>query len=348
MPVQFSIIVPVYNCANYLEECVAGILAQSESAFELLLIDDGAQDESGAICDSLAERDARIRVFHKENGGAASARNYGLDRARGRYVLFIDGDDLVERDLLERVSRELRENRLIVYGMAFDYYAGETVERTELMSAAHRGVFSTEAFAADFRGFFHDNALSSACNKVFDLELIQNNKLRYQDGMDLYEDFAFVLRYLALVREVCCLDEGLYHYRLSVGDNHLHKRVYQIDSLERNMDRLFEAAASFGDSISDRGPLSRTMAELYLQLLSLHLFLRHYGPKALAEAAVPYCGSRSFRQFLTEGAELGQEEASLLRQIDTKRFGALSVHYRKRYLRSQIRKMIKNTIRSFR
>ena len=84
---KYSVIIPVYNCENYLTPCVRSVLDQICSDFELLLVDDGSTDGSGMLCDQLAEQDSRIRVFHKENGGAASARNYGLDHAVGHGVL---------------------------------------------------------------------------------------------------------------------------------------------------------------------------------------------------------------------------------------------------------------------
>lgn len=88
-----SIIVPVYNAEQYLPRCIDSILAQTFTDFELLLIDDGSTDSSGKICVEYAGKDFRIRVFHKENGGVSSARNVGLDKARGEWVCFADSDD---------------------------------------------------------------------------------------------------------------------------------------------------------------------------------------------------------------------------------------------------------------
>lgn len=91
-----SVIVPVYNCEGYLHRCVESILGQALTDLELLLIDDGSTDSSGALCDAYENRDSRVRAIHKENGGAASARNKGLDIARGDYVGFVDADDYIE------------------------------------------------------------------------------------------------------------------------------------------------------------------------------------------------------------------------------------------------------------
>ena len=95
-----SVIVPVYNTEKYLEECIQSVLNQSFTDFELLLIDDGSTDQSGLICDKYAKKDNRIRVFHKINGGVSSARNLGLDNAKGEWITFVDSDDCLKPDYL--------------------------------------------------------------------------------------------------------------------------------------------------------------------------------------------------------------------------------------------------------
>ena len=128
--VKYSFIVPVYNCEAYLKECVESILNQSgDYSFEVILVDDGAQDRSGQIADELAEKHPQVRAFHNENGGAASARNYGIEKAAGEYLLFIDGDDTVDASLLETVDShlEISQQPLVIYGMSFDYYKGENL-----------------------------------------------------------------------------------------------------------------------------------------------------------------------------------------------------------------------------
>lgn len=99
--VTISIIVPVYNSEKYLHRCIDSILAQTFTDFELLLIDDGSTDSSGKICDKYLQKDSRVRIFHKKNGGAYSARNLGVDNAKGKWILFCDSDDCLEKDALE-------------------------------------------------------------------------------------------------------------------------------------------------------------------------------------------------------------------------------------------------------
>ena len=98
---KISVIIPVYNAEKTLHRCIDSILAQTFSDFEVLLIDDGSKDKSGEICDEYARKDSRIKVCHKENGGVSSARNTGLSKAMGEYVIHCDADDFIEPEMLD-------------------------------------------------------------------------------------------------------------------------------------------------------------------------------------------------------------------------------------------------------
>lgn len=99
---RISVIVPVYNVEQYLPRCVESILAQTYENLEILLVEDGTKDNSGAICDAYARQDARVKAIHKENGGLSSARNAGIDAATGDYLSFVDSDDWIEPDMYEK------------------------------------------------------------------------------------------------------------------------------------------------------------------------------------------------------------------------------------------------------
>ena len=105
MALKISIIIPVYNSENTLRRCIDSVLNQTFTDFECLLIDDGSKDRSGEICDEYAQMDSRVRVFHKENGGVSSARNVGLDNARGEWITFCDSDDTVTAEWLQNAAR---------------------------------------------------------------------------------------------------------------------------------------------------------------------------------------------------------------------------------------------------
>ena len=266
---KYSVVVPVYNCINELAACVRSIRRQTESQWELLLVDDGATDGSGALCDRLAEQDTRIRVFHKANGGASSARNIGLEHATGDYILFLDGDDKVEEDLLESVSSSLciASPQLLIFGMAFEYFAesGE-LEKVNYLSTNHAGIFSTGTILSEFSDFFMDNALSSACNKVFSGCILRDTGLRFSEEMTLYEDLDFVLRYLPYCQQILCLDRPLYHYRLPAHTPHVNRRVLDLDKLQRNLELLIGSVLALNSTEA-----SQRAADLCVQMFDLHL-----------------------------------------------------------------------------
>lgn len=122
---KISIIVPVYNVEKYLEKCVRSILAQTFTDFELILVDDGSPDSSGAMCDQFAEQDQRVKVIHKENGGLSDARNAGIEIATGEYLGFVDSDDYIADDMYELLYTNIvkEDADLSICGI-YDVYEG--------------------------------------------------------------------------------------------------------------------------------------------------------------------------------------------------------------------------------
>jgi glycosyltransferase involved in cell wall biosynthesis len=127
-----SVIVPVYNVEQYLCKCLDSILDQTFTDFELLLIDDGSPDKSGQICDEYAQKDSRIRVFHKENGGASSARNLGLDNALGEWITFVDSDDWLSEDFFNKMLYKAIEQNVdaIFCNCFFVYQNGDCIRNS--------------------------------------------------------------------------------------------------------------------------------------------------------------------------------------------------------------------------
>ena len=107
---NISIVVPVYNVANFLDECIKTILDQSYDDFELILVDDGSTDESGSICDYYSKLDERVKVIHQKNGGLSDARNTGINISNGQFITFIDSDDYIAKDYIEKLYFSIIEN----------------------------------------------------------------------------------------------------------------------------------------------------------------------------------------------------------------------------------------------
>lgn len=246
---NYSFIIPVYNCKAYLTACVESILAAGAEDFEILLVDDGSTDGSGAVCDALGEKYSCIRVLHKANGGVSSARNAGLDAARGTYVLFVDGDDTLDSGLLGNLlaNPQCREVDLTLFGMTFDYYRKGTCYRRDTLVLDREDSMTRPEWTATFEAMFCANSLSPVCNKVLRREIIAKNGLRFREDLFLYEDLEFALRFLAHCRDIRNVACPIYHYRQSEDEGNAGRRLKRISRISALMAPLEEALGALID-----------------------------------------------------------------------------------------------------
>ncbi|MEE0800037.1 MAG: glycosyltransferase family 2 protein [Gemmiger sp.] len=211
-----SIITTVYDAKDYLPGTVRSILAQTFRDFELLLVEDGSPNGCGELCDELARTDPRIRVFHKQNGGPASALNVGLEHARGAYIGFVDSDDLIEPTMFETLLGAIRDNGVRLAACNADAVdehnapvpgAGVQIEPTGRRDAM-------ELLLDTFRtgGFY-----GLLCwNKLFDIRLFRDKGVRFDESM-FFGDDASELHRVYDGEQVYCLPLTLYHYRRRSG-----------------------------------------------------------------------------------------------------------------------------------
>jgi len=202
-----SIIVPVYKVEAYLCRCIDSLLAQTYGNLEIILVDDGSPDSSGSICDRYAARDHRIRVIHKENGGLSSARNAGIDAARGEYLGFVDSDDWVDVHTYEWLLEMAQEEQVkLVCAGRYDY-SSTTGEKKLGLCPPRREVISGEELAK--RIFRWDNVDSAACDKLYHRSLFR--ELRYPLGV-VSEDLPVTYRAGLDAGRVGMLDRPVYCY----------------------------------------------------------------------------------------------------------------------------------------
>lgn len=204
-----SIILPVYGVEKYLPECVESLLVQTHNNLEIILVDDASPDNCGAICDSYAARDSRVRVIHKKNGGAASARNAGLDAARGEYICFVDSDDVVEPDYVQTLLDTLGDGDMAMCGFYFLSRSGSRPEKVVPGSYDRVGFMGR---------FLKDWCCALLWNKIFRREAIGD--LRMEEGHRVDDEF-FTYQVALNCRRVAVTKECLYHYRLR-GSSVMH------------------------------------------------------------------------------------------------------------------------------
>lgn len=203
---KVSIIVPVYNVAQYLDECVQSLIEQSYGNLEIILIDDGAKDASPAICDAWAARDSRIRVIHKVNGGAASARNAGLDAATGDLICFVDSDDAVDADYVAHLVRTLEENDADAAVCGFYFWSRNGLK--SCTGDTRPGVYDCDAYMLRF---LSDWSCSLLWNKIFKKEAVGD--IRMEEGHRVDDEY-FTYQVFMNCGKTTVTDRCLYRYRL--------------------------------------------------------------------------------------------------------------------------------------
>ncbi|MBQ2890573.1 MAG: glycosyltransferase [Clostridia bacterium] len=220
-----SIIIPVYNAEDYIEECVKSVLSQTYKDIELLLINDGSTDKTGEMLDLFPEKDERVRVFHKENGGTHTARNLGLDNAKGEYVMFMDPDDWLSLDTVERLAEKIKEYDLDE--IRFNYIrefkdVSLKKENKFLKESLYSGDECRELFRqtvglidGELRNPENLNFLASVCFGAYRKSIIKENNIQFFNIREIgtFSDGLFNIEFSKHLKKFLFLDEGFYHYR---------------------------------------------------------------------------------------------------------------------------------------
>ena len=212
---KISIIVPVYNTEKYLHCCVDSILAQTYTDFELLLIDDGSTDNSGDICNEYISKDSRVSVFHKQNGGVSSARNLGLDNAKGEWVAFIDSDDWIKTDYLFSMIN-LSDSDLIVNSFSI------VDDLEDWKPKIDNKKYENKEIKFFVERFIWSASFCTPWCKLFKKSIIGD--LRFDVNLSLAEDTIFVFQYLCKVSTIRTVENYGYQYRRGINDSLSMKR----------------------------------------------------------------------------------------------------------------------------
>ena len=205
-----SVIIPVYNIENYVGECVDSVLCQTYSDLEILLIDDGSTDASGKICEGYRQRDDRIRVIHQQNQGLGRARNTGIEKSNGEYILFIDGDDVVRNDCVEVLLRlcEMHPG-CIAAGQALYYEDGEKCGFSKAGDSKTGCLKVREALLRYMRQ--HPMMETAAWARLIPAELFWKTEIRFPASC--YEDLATMYRLYRMSAGIAYTEKKIYGYR---------------------------------------------------------------------------------------------------------------------------------------
>lgn len=217
---KISIIIPIYNSEKYLRQCLNSVQSQTFADFEVLLINDGSNDNSGKICDEYAANDARLKVFHKENGGVSSARNLGIDEATGDWICFVDSDDTILKDYLGKLLQESESENgdvdLVIQG--FLKIKGIHKKKVDLGNAVIE--------SNNYEKLFNEKKIQNfgfPFSKLFNRQILIKNHIRFPENYSIAEDLGFLLRYLKFCKKIKF--QSAHNYQYFQNENSLSNRL---------------------------------------------------------------------------------------------------------------------------
>jgi glycosyltransferase involved in cell wall biosynthesis len=236
-----TIIIPVYNAEKYIESCIKSVLQQTYTNLQIVLIDDGSSDKSKQICDEYANVDKRIEVVHKVNGGVSSARNSGIQITRGKYLCFIDADDVVNKNIIQMLYTNLISNNS---DMSMCGHATVEIDyNTEKLTYHRPPHFSgdTKGFLKKIDVFLSAESVQGPCAKLLKTSIVTDNKVIFPLDFSFGEDTIFVYNYIKYTTSISSFSDVLYFYKkvnansLSSKDdnNRIDTYIYLFDKLSK-------------------------------------------------------------------------------------------------------------------
>lgn len=259
--IKFSIIIPVYKVERYLPQCIDSVLKQTFRNFEIILVDDGSLDKCPAICDEYAERDSRISVIHKPNGGLSDARNAGLNIAQGEYVLFLDSDDWWDDcDALKKIlDCTLTSNpTVVIFGMKKYFTKDDSFG--DIRKPDISQISPTQRGKDDIQAIMQNNIyIACACDKAVRRDFIEKYQLRFVKGQ-LSEDIEWCCKLLLNAPTIEILSEAFYVYRQQVTTS-ITSNVGK-----RNINDILDVITRYADKSSL--PLKHFLANQYVLLIT--------------------------------------------------------------------------------
>lgn len=240
-----SVVVPIYNSEVYLSKCVNSILNQTYQNLEVVLVDDGSVDNSGEICDTFAKIDNRVIVIHKKNGGVSSARNEGIQQAHGKYVTFVDSDDYIGNNLVQKMIENVKENVDMVIA-SIRLTLGGKEQTCWVENKKYTPVAIVEEYCV---GKIPSMCFEGPYCKLFKLDVIKKNNIVFDGTLKLCEDKLFNLQYIANCNSIITLKEVHYFHIKENNDslstkyrNYNYENIKRVHEYAKNMLKEWECS----------------------------------------------------------------------------------------------------------
>ena len=264
MQPMVSIIVPIYNAEQYLRRCVDSILNQEYTDYELLLVNDGSTDASGDICEEYGDQDPRVIVIQKENTGVSDSRSRALDRARGKYLQFLDSDDWITPDATRLFVRAAEEYGCDMVISGFYRVVGERLSPKG--DIEEEGVLTREEFAAHMMENPADFYYGVLWNKLYRRDIVEEHKLRMDTDISWCEDFMFNLEYLRIARYIVAVPSPVYYYVRT--KNSIVSQTYGMTTLKIRL-AAFDEYKQFYMDVLDEKAYQKARLKVYRFLVDV-------------------------------------------------------------------------------
>lgn len=270
--IKYSVVVPVYNAENTIERCVESIIANNMDNIEIILIDDCSKDSSLEKCNAIAEKYKQIVVIHHDtNKGVSYARNTGIYAAKGKYTLFVDSDDWIDSLYCNTFDRYISENPDSFLICGYVNHDEKYNGRTDIIGWNDIGEYKVSNIKTELEVLYRSNLLQQLWNKLFITEIIQNNKLKFDESISIGEDFRFILEYIRVskINKVVLINKPLYHYmRDQEGSLMFRVGLESVEEPLKSLVSLYQVVGYSQNEIEEKIVIDReNQIELYAYLI---------------------------------------------------------------------------------
>lgn len=267
---KFSIVIPVYNGEKTISKTVNNILNTNLSDYEVVIVDDGSTDKTSEICSGLILDHPEVCYYKKINSGVSETRNYGVNVAKGEYILFVDADDLLLPFDLEKIQKSMSNQAdIIMFGMTFSYIWKNKTVREEKMIYETDEIFNIIDISSKFLDLFKSNYLSPVWNKFIRKSILCDNKIEFNKNLTNYEDLEYTLRVLAKSKTISVISDSYYLYKNVYDKDHTVTRIAEIDDIMSNTDLIASAFFDLDKEIHLK--TSKHLDNIYQVVLAIYV-----------------------------------------------------------------------------
>ncbi len=311
MKPKISIIVPVYNTKKeYLDDCVESLMKQTLAEIEIILVDDGSEPDCSQLCDSYGEKDARIYVIHQQNQGVSAARNHGIAKANGQWIMFVDADDWIELNTCEALMKHLNgySGDIMMFNAINEYPGKQRVLHFDMEDGCVYDMADTQTRELLYRRIMRPkrtegervSSLFYCWDKVYKREFLLKNDLQFSVGLPKSEDKVFVLTCAEKMDKLYYIDDAFYHYRIN-QESVCHKYSQRADEDRRKLAKaLYEIALRMDKELAERTSnreydlITKDYYRFLFGIISDVLLLKYFHKDNPDDKRVRYAAAREF------------------------------------------------------